>query len=442
MTNTPFHIHLMLSTAALSALLVACGGGGDSPEPLPPATHSVGGEVSGLYAGMQVTLKLNGGESVVVRNPGPLTFSFPSPLAHGSAYSVTLDSAHSDRNCRIDNGAGTVSAAVRNVQVRCADVFAFVANIGVGGGVSRYAMGTDGQLSLLGTTPAGNPQHVVLSPDGKYAYVANGSDANILQFSVGSDGSLTPLSPAAVSAGTSTSHYVTQVVLDGSGHAWATNWDEGRIYQYTVAANGALVPHSTPWVWGPSRPSALAYEGNCHCVIVSETRLDGDLQVFDVAADGGLNFKMTYGASGSGSGLLVLGSRGWVYAAGQNQIAQWNLSRAGALSGYAVTPTDWARALASDPNGQVVWAVSQGRSSIRPYQVGAGGALTAGTEVTSGSLSRPTAIASNGRHVYVTNSASNTVSQYAVNSTTTGALTPLPTPNPATGQTPNSITLY
>lgn len=426
------------------ALLSACGGGGDSPVPASPSSYTVGGQVSGLPAGAQVTLQLNGGASVVVRNPGALAFTFPEPLSSGSTYSVTLDSARSDRNCRIDQGSGTVGAEVRTVQVRCSDVFAFVANIGPGGGVTRYAVGGDGQLAPLGTTPASHPQQVALSPGGHYAYVANGDDASILQFSVGADGSLTPLSPAKVLFDTRVSpRHARAVVLDSRGrYAWAADVDGGRIYQYAVSANGTLSPLGTPWVAGPEHPSNIAYDGNCHCVIVTEMRRDGDIQVWDVAADGSLRFKMAYGASMGGSALLVLGPQGWVLVSGQGQIAQWSLNSSGALSRSGSLPSEWTRALAADPHGQVVWAVSQGSSSIRPYQVGAGGLLTAGADITSGGLSRPTAIASNGRHVYVTNSSSNTVSQYAVGSTATGALTPLPLPTVGAGDTPNSVTLY
>src|SRR5258708_17243714 len=45
-----------------------------------------------------------------------------------------------------------------------------------------------------------NPQSAAIDPSGKYAYVAN-NGGNVSQYTVGTDGSLTPMSTAAVAAG-------------------------------------------------------------------------------------------------------------------------------------------------------------------------------------------------------------------------------------------------
>src|SRR5262249_60879771 len=74
--------------------------------------------------------------------------------------------------------------------------YEYVANSS--GSVSQYTIGANGALKAM--TPAAveagtNPQSVTVDPSGRYAYVTNG-DNHIVHYALGSDGSLAPLTPA------------------------------------------------------------------------------------------------------------------------------------------------------------------------------------------------------------------------------------------------------
>ena len=105
--------------AALSLLaLSACGGGDDAPPAGPPATYAVGGTVSGLN-GVAV-LQVNGGDDLTVSTNG--SFTFPSALADGSAYAITVRTQPSSpaQTCVVGSGSGNVAgAAVTAPSVTC-----------------------------------------------------------------------------------------------------------------------------------------------------------------------------------------------------------------------------------------------------------------------------------------------------------------------------------
>lgn len=81
--------------------------------------YSVGGMVSGLL-GSGLTLQDNGGDDLVVTGDG--TFTFPSAVASGGAYAVTIKTQPSGptQTCTLAGDSGTVGAsAVTSISVNC-----------------------------------------------------------------------------------------------------------------------------------------------------------------------------------------------------------------------------------------------------------------------------------------------------------------------------------
>src|SRR6202012_5036724 len=70
-------------------------------------TYSVGGTVSGLTG--TVVLQDNGADNLSVTANG--TFTFPTKLVSGSAYSVTVLTQPSGQTCTVSGGTGTVGSA-------------------------------------------------------------------------------------------------------------------------------------------------------------------------------------------------------------------------------------------------------------------------------------------------------------------------------------------
>lgn len=80
-------------------------------------TYTVGGSAFGIRSA-GLTLRLNGGTPLPVDRDG--SFVFPTPVASGASYTVTVSSNPPDRVCNVENGSGTIGAAnVTNVRVVC-----------------------------------------------------------------------------------------------------------------------------------------------------------------------------------------------------------------------------------------------------------------------------------------------------------------------------------
>jgi hypothetical protein len=94
-------------------------------------TYSVGGAVSGLTG--TVVLQDNGGDNLSVTANG--SFTFPTKLASGAAYAVSVLTQPSGQTCAVGGGTGTVGTAnVTSVAVSC--TISPPATYSVGGAVS------------------------------------------------------------------------------------------------------------------------------------------------------------------------------------------------------------------------------------------------------------------------------------------------------------------
>ena len=83
------------------------------------STYTVGGTISGLTAS-GLTLKETVSGQTLSPASGATSFTFPTAVASGASYSVTVSAQPAGETCVVANGSGTVpSANVTNVQVTC-----------------------------------------------------------------------------------------------------------------------------------------------------------------------------------------------------------------------------------------------------------------------------------------------------------------------------------
>lgn len=100
-----------IGSAAVSNVAITCS----------TTTHTLGGTVSGL-AGTGLVLRDTSGQTVNVTGTGNVSFTFPTALASGATYGVTVQTqpASPAQTCIVTNGSGTIGAAnVSNVAVAC-----------------------------------------------------------------------------------------------------------------------------------------------------------------------------------------------------------------------------------------------------------------------------------------------------------------------------------
>jgi len=88
------------------------------------STFTIGGTLSGLAIGTQVTLDNNGSDPLTLTADG--AFTFTTPVAYGGVFDVTVGTPPSGQVCAMTNATGTpVSSDVSNVGVACANVVSY-----------------------------------------------------------------------------------------------------------------------------------------------------------------------------------------------------------------------------------------------------------------------------------------------------------------------------
>lgn len=172
--------------------LQGCGGGSASGA-VRPLNYTVGGNVTGLAAGNAVVLLLNGGTGgsrSVNSNSG---FTFLTPVASGSSYTVTVGTQPTGQYCVVSEGSGTVAAAdVTSVVVHCPlaeQLWQFGSGMDGQRPYGSLVQGADG--NFYGTTDGGGTNFLVNNGFGGgtvFKLTLNGAETVLWNFGGGVDG--------------------------------------------------------------------------------------------------------------------------------------------------------------------------------------------------------------------------------------------------------------
>lgn len=91
-----------------------------APGPTAPAvtTHTLGGGISGLHADQTLVIQNNNGDTLTLK--GANGFVFPTPLAEGTSYAVTIVQQPVGETCSIADGSGIMGTSdITSVSIGC-----------------------------------------------------------------------------------------------------------------------------------------------------------------------------------------------------------------------------------------------------------------------------------------------------------------------------------
>ena len=223
------------------------------PSPLVFAsTYTIGGSVSGLGAGKSVGL-LNNGADPITRNANG-SFTFPTPVASGASYLVTVGAQPAGQNCTVANGTGTATANVTNVSITCVNapgpytISGTVSGLGAGktlgllnNGGDPVSLGANGSFTFPTAVANGASYAVTVGtqPAGQNCTVANGNgtaSANVTNVAVSC---LT----TTLSGNTSTGTGAASATLSGGGAACGFTSGSFAAAPAAAAPAGVSFPH-------------------------------------------------------------------------------------------------------------------------------------------------------------------------------------------------------
>jgi 6-phosphogluconolactonase len=291
---------------------------------------------------------------------------------------------------------------------------------------------TQGQTITAGTANITLYAQWTASTGQGYAYVANQYDNTISQYTIGADGTLTPMSPATVATGETPE----SITVDPSGkYVYVPNAKPapaGRIYQYSIGADGALSPMSIPWVTAGTYPESVAVDPSGKYAYVANN-LSNDISEFTIGTDGEITLLGTV-MSGTGypnapSSVVVDPSGKYAYVANTDgrSVSQYTISATGVLT--PMTPATVATSgtngnawhMTIHPSGGYLYVAGYFDNVVFQYAVGTNGALTPMATVATGSHPASIVVDPSGKYAYVAN-AVGSISQYTIVS---GAFTPM-----------------
>ncbi|HMN78129.1 MAG TPA: hypothetical protein PKC97_18905 [Burkholderiaceae bacterium] len=147
----------------------------------------IGGTLSGLGDGLSVVLQNNNTDNLSLTMNG--NFTFPTGIANGTTYSVTVLTQPTGQTCNVSNGAGTVDTDKGDpsgIQVTCSATSSLGGtltgmlagrSITLANGVQLVTVAQNGPFAFAGVLPAGSTYAVtiVTQPAGQICSVINGT---------------------------------------------------------------------------------------------------------------------------------------------------------------------------------------------------------------------------------------------------------------------------
>ena len=421
------------------------------------STFTIGGTVSGLAAGQQVTLFNNGGNAKIVTANGAYTFS--APVNYNGSYAVTVNTQPTNETCTVTNGLGAgVMANVTTVTVTCRLAVAYVANKG-DNTISEFTIGTDGTLTSIGTIATGNiPKVVTVDPTGRFAYVTNfGQDpggtqgTTVSQYTIGATGVLS----ANGTATTGLNPYSITIEKTGK-YAYVTNQGDDTVSQFTINSDGTLSALGTPVATG-SKPYQITVDATgqyAYVANVATMTTTGGVSQYTISGTGQLvpmstPLVATTAAPNTGGAIGVAVDPAGTYAYVTNlfdkTIKRYTITPGTgalvavfeALQATGVTPYP----LAISPDGKFAFWSNKGDADIAPCAIAVGGQLNCTNGFQTGTVdTQPqyAAVDPFSQHVYAVNfnaGGAGSVAQFSFDTTngSTGALTRLTPSSVATG---------
>jgi DNA-binding beta-propeller fold protein YncE len=191
------------------------------------------------------------------------------------------------------DGSGTDPAAAGYVYVTA------TTSAGAPGALYQFTVGSNGSVTPMQQASISTgvyPTAVAADPGGHYIYVSNGGDGTVSQYTVGAGGALSPMNPATIvnpgmkALGTAPS----AATVDPSGHfAYVANWGDDTVSQFSIGSGGQLTPLTPATVATGKAPVSITVDSSGHYAYVANSGQSGVQTVgtvteYSIGADGTL----------------------------------------------------------------------------------------------------------------------------------------------------------
>ena len=314
-----------------------------------------------------------------------------------------------------------------------------------------------------------------ISSNKQFAYATGPSSAEVFQFKIHSNGSLTPLNPANAAVG---SGPVSVVVRPAGDFVYITNSAGNNVTLLSInKGNGQLsVPASTSPIPSPT-PSNIFNTGTTPIAAAANpagpflyvlNQGSGNISAFNidpkngnlgVISPPGMNPPPFFGSftPGAATSIAITPKGNFLYVASpsKNTISCFSVDTSSSTSAGRLTEVQVSGGpcfvggstaapafLTTEPSGRFLYAADTANNQLLGFSIQSNGALTAlsSSPFPAGSQPVSAAVSSQGTFLYTANQGSNSVSAFLIDSGT-GALAPVGnSPFPTGGRGPTFVT--
>ena len=371
-----------------------------------------------------VDLQNNGTDTITVRPD--FSFQFPTKIADGATYNVTVLTPPAGQTCTVQNASGTAPQTGGPVIVVCVDLtsgsLALVANSGSTNGTNGLSVyrinATTGAVSFLNNVSTGNtPYAVAVTPNGLFAYVSNQLGDSVSAYGIdNATGVLTPLTGRV-------SNNASGLAMDRLGrYLWVANYGWSTLSGFAIGTNGALTPvPGSPLTTTTTLPYAITAHPSMDFVYVAfQSSFNHAVATYSVdAATGALTLQQTLtNVITSANGMVIDPGGRFLYVDDGGGVCSFAIHATTGLltSKGCVSVSGSTFALAIHPTGNYVYVANTSDDTVTVYSVNlTTGALTqVGTPASVGSNPRGVTVNAAGTYLYMTNYVGNDVSAFSI----------------------------
>ncbi|MDQ7988883.1 MAG: hypothetical protein REI09_04530 [Candidatus Dactylopiibacterium sp.] len=403
----PLRYPAVIVTGLLALSLAACGGGDSSED---ASAFAVGGTLSGLRAGAQITLRNNGTDELTLNKDG--TFSFTSRISRNGPYAVTVAAQPSGQTCAVTQGSSTsagITADVTTVSVVCSAITqaigGTVTGLGAGkqltllnNGRDALAISADGNFTFVTPVPHGGSYEVTVGtqPENQTCSVSGAASG-----SVGTTGIVvTCLANTTRLASATQFDFPAGVAVDSGGTLYVASYRDENLF---VISPGATRATPAPSSLNLSAPLGVAVAPNGDVIILDNA---GD-RVLKWVPNASTATRLVTGTTFDAPGGVAVDAQGNVYVADMVQNAVYKITPGATTATPIATGTVFNRPglLAVDTAGNV-YVAERNTSNNRLFMI-APGASTATPVATGMSFGYPGGVAVDSRgNLFVTDAGS------------------------------------
>lgn len=260
--------------------------------------------------------------------------------------------------------------------------------------ISQFAMKADGELKPIAPPVAGgtSPYNLTLSPDGRFVYAMN-IMGSFGQYAVGASGEL------SLAATMAHDDMPVSMIFAPSGHyAYVVNMASTDVSQFSVGADGSLsplTPATVPSRGCPSGPIAANKNADGSETILVLSCATSEIEVYNVGRDGTLTSQQVVNTGLLPAGMQISGANVYVANAGESSVSMFSIQANGNLVALAqpkIAVGMMPETLAVDSDGKYVYVLDLGLDKIVPFSIAVDGQLVPTTDAPINTGSYPTQI--------------------------------------------------